>query len=129
MGTTLTYGRQKPTTGDRDFWEQLEDNIILDDAHDHDGVDSPQLSPKNFSKSTASIASGSWAAVSGQAGTYKQTITVPTGYSVDSMQVKFYITSGGQAGYEVFPTVRKASGTTYDLFTNDNSVGYTAVYG
>ena len=129
MGTTLTYGRKRPTTGDRDFWGQLEDNIVVDDAHDYNGVNSPALSPKNFSKSTAAIASGSWSAVSGQAGTYEQTITVPTGYAVDSMQVKFYITSGGQAGYEVFPTVRKASATTYKVFTNDNSVGYTAVYG
>jgi hypothetical protein len=129
VGTLQTYGRSIPTTGDRDFWTQLEDNITLDDAHSHDGVDSAQLSPKNFSKSTASILAAAWAAVSGQSGTYSQTVTVPTGYAVNSMQVKFYITSGGQAGYEVFPTVRKASATTYELFTNDNTLGYTAVYG
>jgi hypothetical protein len=129
MSETLSNGFKKPETGDRNFWGDLEDDIDQLNSHTHDGIDSEQLSPKNLSKSTANIASGSWAAVAGHAGTYKQTITVPTGYAVDSMQVKFYITAGGQAGYEVYPSIRKASSTTYEVFTNDNSVGYTAVYG
>lgn len=125
MGTTQTYGRKIPSVGDADWWDQLEDNIALDDSHDHNGTNTPKISTKNLSKSTSTIGSGSWGAVSGQAGTYSQTITVPSGYTVDGSLIKFYITS---SGIEIHPTVRKASAGTYDVFINDNTLSLTAVY-
>lgn len=129
MSTTLSHGYKKPTAGDRGFWTDLETNITLTNNHTHNGTDGEQISPKNLNKSTATISSGSWAAVVGHAGTYKQTITVPTGYAVNSMQVKFYVTGGGEDGHEVFPSVRKVTATTYDVFINDNTVSLVAVYG
>lgn len=126
MGTVLSKGFKLPTTGDRDWWTQLEDNITQLNSHDHDGTDSEQISTNNLSKSTGSIASGSWSAVSGEAGTYKQTVTVPTGYTVDLTDIKFYITS---SGIQIHPSVRKVTATTYDVFINDNSLSLTAVYG
>jgi hypothetical protein len=129
MPTTLSKGFKLPITGERDWYDTLEDNITQLNSHDHDGTDSEAISTKYLSKSTATLASGDWAAVAGHSGTYKQTVTVPSGYAVNTMEAKFYVTAGGQAGYEVHPTIRKASATTYDVFTNDNSVGYTVVYG
>lgn len=122
-------GYKIPQTGDRDFWSYLTFNWLRVSAHTHDGVDSELLSPSDFSKSTATIAAASWAAVTGHTGTYKQTITVPSGYSVDSMQVKFYISSATDTGQEVHPSVRKVTATTYDVYVNDNTLELVAVYG
>lgn len=123
-------GYKIPETGDRDFWSYLTFNWLRASAHTHDGSNSEQLSPKYFNKSTTSISAGSWAAVAGQSGTYKQTITVPSGYTVNNMQVKFYIsTAGDQEGHEVLLSVRKASSTTYEVFINDNTLDLVAVYG
>lgn len=127
MADTLSNGYKRPNTGERGFWQILEDNITQLNSHDHDGTDSEKISPKNLLKSTATLASGSWVSQGG--GTYKQTVTVPTGYTVDTMQVKFYVGSGTQTGYEVMPTIRKVTATTFDVFTNDNSVDYVAIYG
>jgi len=118
-------GYKIPERGDN-FWSYLIFNWLRMNDHTHNGTDSEQLSPKNFTKSTANIASGSWAAVTGHAGTYKQTITVPTGYTVAAMQVKFYESVSGD---EVHPTVRKVTATTYDVYINDNTLSLVAVYG
>jgi hypothetical protein len=127
MPTTLSKGYKLPLTGERTFWSSLEFNIQLNNSHKHDGTDGEQIVAKDISKPTANLSAGSWTVVGG--GTYKQTVTVPAGYLVDNINPKFYITSGGQAGYQVHPTVRKVSSTTFDVFTNDNTVGYTIIYG
>lgn len=129
MPTTLTYGRKVPLDGERGFFTNLEDNIARDDAHNHDGSNSPQLNTKNLTKDTSTILAASWAAVAGQAGTFKQTITVPTGHAVNSMLVKFYVNGGGEDGHEIHPSIQKVSATAYDIFINDNSVEVKAVYG
>jgi hypothetical protein len=126
---TLSNGVKQPETGDRGFWSDLEDDLEILNNHTHNGTDSEGISTKHIIKTTSLILSASWVAVSGQAGTFRQTMTVPSGYEVDSMLPKFYINTGGQSGYQVHPTIRKVSNTTYDLFTNDNTVGYVAVYG
>lgn len=124
MSTTLTYGRKVPSSGERGFWEALEDNIERDDAHDHDGLNSKKLKAKNFDKDTSTISSDDWDDQGG--GTYKQTITLPSGYSMATVTIWFIITS---TGHPVFPTVEKVSNTSYDVYINDNSIGLTAIYG
>jgi hypothetical protein len=126
MGTVLSKGWRLPATGDRDWWDQLEANITQSNSHDHDGTDSEAISTKNLSKSTSTILAAAWAAVSGHAGTFSQTITVPSGYTVNNSDVKFYITS---SGIQIHPTTRYVSSTTYDVFVNDNTLALTAVYG
>lgn len=129
MSSTLTYGRKLPANGDSTWWDDLASNITKDDTHNHDGANSIKLTPANFNKSTGAISSASWVSVAGQAGTYKQTVTVPANYAVDSMQVKFYITGGGEDGHEVALTVRKVTSLTFDVFINDNTINLVAVYG
>lgn len=50
MATTLAHGRKRPVTGDpgSTWFPALEDNVTLDDAHDHDGTDSAQLTSTAF---------------------------------------------------------------------------------
>ncbi len=127
MSTTLSHGYKKPSTGDRGstWFSNLEDNITLSNSHAHDGTDGENILAKNITKATASVASGSWAAVVGQAGTYSQTVTLPSGYLMSTVQIHFLDPNG----HQLMLSWEKASTTTYTVFINDNSLTLTAVYG
>lgn len=127
MSSTLSHGYKLPATGDRGstWFGNLEDNITLSNSHAHNGTDGELILAKYITKATASIASGSWAAVAGQTGTYKQTVTLPSGYLMSTVQIHFLDPSG----HPLNLSVEKASSTTYDVYINDNSMTLTAVYG
>jgi len=129
MGTTTTKGYKLPTKGNADFWSQLEFDIQRLNDHKHDNIDSQPLSPPSIVKSVQTVSAGSWVAVPGQAGTFKQTLTVPATYAVDGMIVKFFVDGGGEDGHQIFPSIQKVSSLTFDIFINDNSVALKAVYG
>ena len=132
MSTTLTYGRIKPTDGDRGstWFDDLENNIDLNDAHTHDGVTSPSLPAKNLAKSTQTLLNTSWAAVAGQLGTYSQTVVLPSGVTMANMMPKFQVsTVGAEEGNIIYPTVHQVSGTSYEIFINDNTLDLLATYG
>lgn len=52
MSITLTYGRKKPSDGDdsAQWFDNLEDNVDLDDSHDHDGVNSAKIDSGSIEK-------------------------------------------------------------------------------
>lgn len=122
---TLTYGLKKPETGDQGatLFTALEANITQLDAHTHDGVTSPALTAQSIVAVTASI-SASWSA-SGATGHYRQLITLPAGFSFDTVQIGFRTSSGA----EVYPTVEKVSATQYYVYSTDNTLTLTAQYG
>lgn len=127
MPTTLTYGMKKPIAGERGstVFTALEDNITRADAHSHNGTDSARLNPKDFSKTHTTLASGDWVAVAGQTGTYRQLLTVPSGYSVDDAIMKFYLSA---TGHPIYPSVEKASSTTAYVYINDNTLAVKVTY-
>ena len=127
MSTTLSHGYKKPSTGDRGsvWFANLEDNITLSNSHDHDGTDGEAIAAKYITKATDSVAAGSWVAVAGQAGTFSQTKTLPSGYLMATTQIHFLDPNG----HPLMLSVEKASATTYTVFINDNSLTLTAVYG
>lgn len=129
MSITLSKGFRLPEVGDRAFWGDLEFNITQLNSHVHNGTDSERIVPGSFNKTVGTLTSGAWTAVVDNAGTFKQTITVPTGYTQANMQLKFCVDGGGEDGFEVHPSVRKVSATTFDVFCNDNSVALKVVYG
>jgi len=131
MSITLPYGRKKPEDGDKGstWFDNLEDNIDLNDAHTHDGVTSAPIPSQNIGKNTSAIANASWLPVSGQQGTFSQTITLPSGVTMANAIFKFQINNGADLGDIIYPTVRQASGTSYEIFTNDNSMDILATYG
>ena len=132
MSTTLTYGRKLPTDGDRGstWFDDLETNISLNDAHTHDGVTSAPILSKNLTKSTQVILAASWAAVAGQSGTYSQTVTLPSGVTVANMIPKFQVNSaGGELGNQIFLTIRRVTSLSYEVFINDNTLEVLATYG
>ena len=128
MPTTLTYGRKLPLDGERTHWESQEYNIQRDDAHTHDGSDSAPIPVKNLTHGSSTLALADWAAVAGQAGTYKQTVTVPSGYTEGSFTKTCFINSGSEAGSIFYPTIVNLSASTFDVYINDNTVDVKIVY-
>lgn len=124
---TLSYGYKLPVTGDRGniFFPGLEDNITRVNGHTHNGTDSAAIPTQNLSKTTQSILAVSWAATSG--GTYRQEVTMPAGFTFAGTQVQFRL--AGASDDLIFPTVEEGSASNkYWVYTNDNTLAYTAIY-
>jgi hypothetical protein len=128
VSSTLSNGYKLPATGDRGsvFYPDLEDNITLMNSHAHTGSDGETIDVKYLSKTTATIASGSWSAVSGQAGTFRQLITMPAGFDWDAQELKFTLST---LGHVIHPSVEKVSATTYYVYINDSSLALKVTYG
>lgn len=127
MGTILSKGWKLPSTGDRDWYAQLEANITQANSHDHDGVDSEKISPNNLNKLTSTLTGAS--ATSLGSGNYKHIVTVPGSLTIDNAEFKVYQSTGADAGCEIFPMVKKISSTQIEVYHNDNTVDYVVVYG
>jgi hypothetical protein len=128
--TTTTYGYKMPTRNDRgdEVFDALEANITRSDIHTHDGSNGAQINPKDLSKTTTTLALASWAAVAGQTGTYRQLLTVPSGYTVDASVIKCFVGSGADAGDVLFLTIEKESATTAYVYINDNTIDVKVTY-
>lgn len=118
--TTLSKGYKKPSApayGDTVF-PAMEENIQLMNDHTHNGTNGALIA-----NTAQSVSSADWGSDLG-GGTYRQLLTVPTGFAYDTarMQVR---RSTGEA---VFPTIERASSTTFYLYTNNNSISYTINY-
>lgn len=121
MASTLSNGYiqpENPDTGDI-FWPALNTDIQLMNNHVHDG-----LTGNILPSVTQTILSSAWVAVSGQAGTYSQVVTVPTQFSFDSVNVSFKLSNGTQ----IYPTVTRVNSSEFTVFINDNSQNIVAVY-
>ncbi len=122
---TLSFGFKKPENGDLGsiVFPALEDNIQQLNDHSHDGVDSTKIVSGSLDPTQVSIAAGSWVLVGN--GLYKQTITLPGTLTYD--KTSFTVKLSG-TGHLVHPTIEKVSATQYDIYTNDNSVGFEVSY-
>lgn len=123
---TLTYGFQKPQSGDRSsaLFTALEQNIQKVNDHTHDGANSPLLDAKNIQASSQALSSGNWVTYGGPAGFFRQLVTLPTGFLFDTVQFSFRLN-----GNPICLEVEKVSATTYYLYSNDSTISPTAVYG
>jgi hypothetical protein len=124
MGTTLTYGRKRPADGDRgsSFWDSLKDNITLDDAHDHDGTDSPALYTKGITPGTSAVTNSGWTA---DGAWYYKTVTMPTGWTWGSCQMSFFLNSDGN---QIHPYTVKVNSTSYKLYMPVSNYAVDVLY-
>lgn len=129
MATILSHGVKIPTTGEREYFDELEDNFHLLNDHKHDGSDSEKINIKHLTRLETSIPAGSWVAVSGQPGTYRQLVTMASDVSQNDVSMKFLIVGGAEDGAVVHPTVEKVSTTTFYAYINDNTLSLKVVYG
>jgi len=124
MSKELSQGVKKPETDDTgdSFFPDLEEDIQFLNDHKHGGG----TDGKRLAVTTQDVPTGSWVAESG--GRFSQTITITdanSAFTVDGISMEFRLTS---SGHIVYPTVEKVTATTYKIYTNDNSVGFTAIY-
>lgn len=126
MGVTTTYGYKKPQSPDtgETFWDDLEFDISRLDSHSHNGTDSAQLSGNNVTPVSDTIEAADWVAVSGQAGTYSQTVTVPLGVQLSKKMPNFRLSTGEV----IHPSVEILGETTYNVFINDNTLELDVFY-
>lgn len=118
---TLSKGYKKPVredTGDK-FFPAMQTNIQLMNDHVHDGISGAVLTP-----GSQTILAASWAAVAGKIDTYSQVVTMPTGYSYDTVGILFRLSTG----QPIYPSVDRVSATTYRVYVNDNTLALTAQY-
>jgi hypothetical protein len=125
MGTTLTFGRYQPAVGETGFWDELNDNIALDDAHTHDGVDSAALPITSISTSafTQTVTNAGWASPTN--GIYSQVVTMPSGLTYDNFIPSF---RDGTTKEILYITCIRASSNTFTIYSNDNTLALIVVY-
>ncbi len=133
MSTTLSYGRKTFANGDLAsiWWDGLNANTVLDDAHAHNGTNSAKISTINLTKTVSDISSASWVAVAGKSGTYRKSVTLPAGALFSTgVAMHFYINKAlhAQDGAQVLPVIEKITDSTYYIYTNDNSLAYKVHY-
>lgn len=126
-----TYGYKKPESGDtgESFFPALNFNTDRFDAHSHNGTDSVLLAINAITLSTQAILAAAWGSVDATTGLYRQEITLPTVASValtfDAIAIQMRDTATKEI---IFPKVVKSAASKYYVYTNDNSLGFTAVY-
>lgn len=129
---TTSYGYRKPETGDaakgaNGWYASIEFDIDRLNSHNHDGTNSAQLSLNAFSPFTNTILAANWTA---DGSSYKQTITVPVGIDdIDNYNVKFKFTAPvGKVGETAYLPYKRLSATTYEVYCNDNTAAFLAIY-
>lgn len=120
----LTYGFQQPQNGDPGsvWFPALNVDIQKLNDHDHDGINSAPINATSISAGTVSILAANW--VLDIAGRYKQTVSTPAGYNIDSFNPLFRITGGDI----IYPSVHRLNATSFVVYTLDNTLSYTAVF-
>ena len=122
---TLTYGLKLPQTNDKGpiVFPAMEGNITQLDAHNHDGANSSLLSASSIVADVETLLAVNWVSLGN--GMYRQLVTVSAGHNFDTVTINFRLPDGSY----VYPTVERVNTTSYYVYTNDNTVAYTAVYG
>lgn len=125
MATTLSYGFINPANGDKGsvWFPALNANIVQLNGHSHNGTDSAPISAQYITKGTVAILSGGW--TSNGTGSFRQTVTVPSGFNMSDYSITVYLTA---TGHVIYPTIEKLTGTTFRIYTLDNTLAYTAVF-
>lgn len=122
---TLSFGFQLPETPDQGdiVFPALEANIQQVNDHDHNGTNTSKLNSGSLVPLAQSIPSGSWVLVAN--GIYSQTVTLPASLSYDSTAFTVRLETSLDI---VHPTIEKVSASQYEVFTNDNSLGFEVIY-
>ena len=122
---TLTYGLQRPETGDKGsvFFTALEDNITQLDGHKHDGNDSCLIPSNSLNLTYQILSAASW--VSLGSGNYRQLVTMPSGFLFDS-RVAFFRNNSDSTPLSL--SVEKVSSNTFYVYINDNSFDVRVIY-
>jgi hypothetical protein len=117
---TLAYGRKKPQNGDSGsiFWAALAANVVLDDAHTHNGTDSARLSGGDIQATTVELTNTGWTADGDR---YWKLATLPGTFQFDNVMMRFLYNGGTYDGEELFPTTDKQTANTFRVYMPVNN--------
>lgn len=110
---------QKPQNSDdiSVFNPALRANVQKTNDHTHDGTNSPRTAV-----TTQTIASGGYTDLGND--THRKLITLASSLQYDDVVIQMKLSTGDL----FYPTIEKVSATTFNLFVNDPTQSYTAVY-
>lgn len=130
--TPSTYGYRIPDTGDlakgaNGWFASIVYNFERLDDHNHDGNNSALLSLASFTSYSATLLAADWV-VSGSG--YKQTVTAPSGLTeFNNYNAKFVFTApAGKVGEIAYLTYDRITATTIDVYCNDITAAFTAIF-
>lgn len=126
----LTYGYKLPETGDRGaiFFPAIEDDINRLNDHNHDGLNSSQLTAQSVVAISQSLLAAGWVAVVAEPGLYRQLVTMIPGTLFDSYSFAFQVVGGGDDGKRLQLRHEKVAPTTFYVYINDNTAALTVLY-
>ncbi len=118
---TLSMGVFKPDNGDTGdvFFPDMAANCQWMNDHTHNGTNSQLLA-----STQQTISAGAWALAPIGGGLYVQTVTMPGAYTYDNCSMWFKLSSNEF----VYPSIERASATSYKVYVNDNSLALIANY-
>ena len=108
---TLKYGRKLPETGNKGavVFDALTNNINIDDAHEHNGINSEKVKSFNLTRGTRSIPAASFT-LDPDSKWYYANVEMPAGYSLDTCTPSFFIVGGDYGGTAFIPTWNRNNG-------------------
>jgi hypothetical protein len=120
----LSYGFQQPENGDPGsvWFPALNADIQKMNDHNHDGTNSSLLNLSSFTGGVVNALAANW--VLDVPGRYKQLLVTPTGYNYDDFTPSFRLANGDI----VYPRCDRISGTSFEVFTIDNTQGFQVVF-
>jgi len=128
---TTPYGYRVPETGDRakgalGWYVAIEFDIDRLDNHNHDGINSRQLSSTAIPASTVDVLAADWV-VDGVG--YRQTLTMPPAVpEVNAVSVRFYQTAPiGEEGKTADLAWRRITATSVEVYCSDNTAAFVMV--
>jgi hypothetical protein len=131
MATTLSYGFEKPATGDKGtvFWPALEDNIQQLNDHTHNGTNSARLTSVGSQATVQSVTAVGWSSVGD--GLYRQLVTLPAALTAVGgvyNDYKIQIRNAAATERVLLLPVEKVSTTTFYVWINDNTIALKVIY-
>jgi hypothetical protein len=120
---TLSYGYKKPQNTDRGpiVFPAMEQNIQGLNDHTHNGTNSAKIGPSSGVAVVQTLIPANWVLVAN--GIYKQTVTVPAGTFFSDVARMFLLSDGSQ----FYPTVKKITELSYEIYINDNTETVTVL--
>lgn len=123
---TLSNGVKKPEDGDSgNVWSDgLEENTeILNTLITT--VDT--LSISDITRLTTNLDNASWVVdVDGKG--YKQTVSMPVGASLDTINMRFRVTNGSKLNRFINPSIQPISLTSFEVIINDPTMDIEILY-
>lgn len=130
MADTLSYGFQRPETGDKGsvFWPMLEGNVTKLNDHTHNGTNSAALTAASSVATVQSVVAAGWGSLAD--GLYRQTVTLPAALTgVGGTYAKYAIEIRNAAnGRRLFLQTEKVTDTTFYVWCNDDTIDLTVLY-